>query len=408
MTIYGWIFRWFGWAIGLGLLTGALTYYRDGHVDWLTQLAGLGILIWWGWSWYREIQAKRSIERNMSNIHTELLLRQYLENQQSQIAAPPTSTPKPDLGVKEVLHQAEDERQLEMAQDPQVVFADMERKSSFGTISFILLLVGSTILGAVASALVVNNYGNLDVSVDRQPTTIPTQVAEQNISPPTSPKLIVPSSIPSTTIPVIPEFKIDEVDGRGLRYDPCDGPITIAINFGTVSTSTFNNATTWVINAAADVSRESGLEFIFTGATDKVPQDEYRDGRNGPATILIGLLKPGESGATLIKKGESWGLEWSRSIGHKTPNSEWLPIEAYDHQINADYSITETDIRRALLGAIGLDMVHKKRYSGSEELMSVVTSADNNSFEWVKENSAWGPGDILGMQAVGAINGCIG
>ncbi len=111
MTIYGWIFRWFGWAIGLSLLTGALTYYDDGHVDGLTQLAGLGILIWWGWSWYRVVQANRTIENNMSDVHTELLMRQYLESQQDQMTTPPKRAPNPDLGVMEALQRAEDARQ---------------------------------------------------------------------------------------------------------------------------------------------------------------------------------------------------------------------------------------------------------------------------------------------------------
>jgi serine/threonine protein kinase len=232
-------------------------------------------------------------------------------------------------------------------------------------------------------------------------------IDEQVISS-TSLESIVPATIPPTTIPVIPEFKLAEYEGRGVRFDPCDGPITIAVNFGTVSTSLFNNVTTWVTNAATDVSRESGLEFIFTGATDKVPKRKYRDGRNGSATILIGLLKPGESGATSIKKGETWGTDSFFSVGFKSSNSEWTPMESYDSQINADYPIFEEQIRRIFLQAIGLDTVKKTQYAASQELMAVVSEPDSNSFTWKKLNSAWGPGDILGMKAVGATNGCIG
>ena len=246
------------------------------------------------------------------------------------------------------------------------------------------------------------------VTQDKQDSGNDNTVTEETVISSTSLESIVPVTIPPTTIPVIPEFKLAEFEGRGLRFDPCDGPITIAVNFGTVSTSTFNNVTTWVTNAAADVSRESGLEFIFSGATDKVPKSKYRDGRNGAATILIGLLKPGESGATMIKMGETWGRNDSLSTGYKTSNSEWTPIEAYDVQINADYPIFEEQIRRSFLQAIGLDRVIKTQYAASEELMATVNSADGNSYTWKKSNSAWGPGDILGMKAVGAKNGCIG
>jgi hypothetical protein len=32
----------------------------------------------------------------------------------------------------------------------------------------------------------------------------------------------------------------------------------------------------------------------------------------------------------------------------------------------------------------------------------------DGSFKWLKINAEWGAGDILGMQAVGIKNGCIG
>jgi len=246
------------------------------------------------------------------------------------------------------------------------------------------------------------------VTQDKQDSGNDNTVTEQTVISSTSLESIVPATIPPTTIPVIPEFKLSEFEGRGRRFDPCDGPITIAVNFGTVSTYTSSNVTTWVTNAAADVSRESGLEFIFTGATDKVPKDKYRDGRNGAATILIGLLKPGESGTTLIKKGEDYGSNNSPSVGFKSSNSEWTPVESIDAQINADYSIDEADIRRIFLSAIGLDMVRKPQFAASEELMAISERLDGSLLRWIKTNSAWGPGDILGMKAVGAKNGCIG
>ena len=232
-------------------------------------------------------------------------------------------------------------------------------------------------------------------------------VEEQVVSS-TSLESIAPATIPPTTIPVIPEFSVAQFEGSGLRFDPCDGPITVAVNYGTVQTSVANNVTTWVNDAIEFVASETGLDFIFTGATDKVPKSKYRDGRNGSATILIGLLNPGESGATLIKEGETWGTNNFQSIGYKSSASQWVPMESFDSQINANQGIYEQNIRRILLQAIGLDYVKKLQYAASQELMAVVESADGNSFTWKKSNTAWGPGDILGMKAVGIKNGCIG
>ncbi len=232
-------------------------------------------------------------------------------------------------------------------------------------------------------------------------------VDEQVISS-TSLESIAPATIPPTTIPVIPEFSVAQFEGRGLRFDPCDGPITVAVNYGTVQTFVANNVTTWVNDSIEFVASETGLDFIFTGGTDKVPKSKYRDGRNGSATILIGLLNPGESGATLIKNGETWGTNYFQSIGYQSSASQWVPMESFDSQINANRDIFEEDIRRILLQAMGLDYVKKSQYAASQELMAVVESADGNSFTWKKTNSAWGPGDILGMKAVGIKNGCIG
>jgi hypothetical protein len=125
VTIYGWIFRWLGWAFGLGLLIGELTYYDDGHVDGLTRLAGLGILIWWGISWYRVVQTNRAIDSNVRDVHAELLLEQYLENQRQLRTQPP---PRQDaaLTMLDALKRAEDARQRGILTEAE--FQDVKRQ----------------------------------------------------------------------------------------------------------------------------------------------------------------------------------------------------------------------------------------------------------------------------------------
>lgn len=59
MTIYGWIFRWFGWLIGGALILGVTTPWRDGQVDGVSRLLGVGILLLWAWSWWRIIREDR-------------------------------------------------------------------------------------------------------------------------------------------------------------------------------------------------------------------------------------------------------------------------------------------------------------------------------------------------------------
>lgn len=61
MTIYGLLFKFFGWAIGLGLILGEFTYYTDGSSDGWTVAAGWAILGWWAWSTFgrRMLRARK-------------------------------------------------------------------------------------------------------------------------------------------------------------------------------------------------------------------------------------------------------------------------------------------------------------------------------------------------------------
>ena len=47
MTIYGLIFRLFGWLFGALMMLGKWTFWQDGHVDVTSRLAGAGVLVLW-------------------------------------------------------------------------------------------------------------------------------------------------------------------------------------------------------------------------------------------------------------------------------------------------------------------------------------------------------------------------
>lgn len=52
MTLYGLLFRWFGWFFGGALALGTMTPWRDGRVDAASRFLGVGILLLWGWHWW--------------------------------------------------------------------------------------------------------------------------------------------------------------------------------------------------------------------------------------------------------------------------------------------------------------------------------------------------------------------
>ena len=76
MTFYGWIFRYLGWAFGLALASGEMTFYEDGHADNVTKLAGLAMIGYWCWSLWREgdirDRTQNQLRVNLHKTQTEL------------------------------------------------------------------------------------------------------------------------------------------------------------------------------------------------------------------------------------------------------------------------------------------------------------------------------------------------
>ena len=218
-------------------------------------------------------------------------------------------------------------------------------------------------------------------------------------------------STPTTfTVPVVPRFKVSEYEGRGLRFDPCAGVITVAVNYGSLPAYKQDQVTKILQSSLSFISGESGLEFLFTGSSDAVPKDPWRDARNGSKAILFGFLEPGESGAKMIKAGEEWGSEESRFISNTSSSSQWTAILGMDVQIvpsrfSGEISLTVA-LRRSLLLSIGLTWVDEPTGWESAELLGARIGVE--TLTPLKMTPEWGPGDILGMKAVGKSNGCIG
>ena len=222
----------------------------------------------------------------------------------------------------------------------------------------------------------------------------------------------VQDSTPTTfTVPVVPRFKLSEYEGRGLRFDPCVGVITVAVNYGSLSAYKQDQVTKILQSSLSFISGESGLEFLFTGSTDALPQEPWRDARNGSKTILFAFLEPGELGTKMIKAGEGWESEENRFLSRTSASSQWRAISGMDIQIvpslfSGEISLTVV-IRQELLLAIGLAWTEEDAgKSTSNELLGA--KFGDGMITPLKTTPEWGPGDILGMKAVGKSNGCIG
>ena len=112
----------------------------------------------------------------------------------------------------------------------------------------------------------------------------------------------------------------------------------------------------------------------------------------------------------MISVGERWGFDSFVSLSNSSSNSQWQGIEGHQAQIVPSRYSGETEltivIRRILLLSIGLDYVEEKAGStSSSEIMGAIRT--DGVVTPLKTTVDWGPGDLLGMKAVGKDNGCI-
>jgi serine/threonine protein kinase len=195
----------------------------------------------------------------------------------------------------------------------------------------------------------------------------------------------------TTSVAITPEFKLWRDKGKAHRWNPCGGAINVSINYGELSVSEREMATTAFNQAISEVSEISGLPLLSSGTTDRIPRKVYRQGRNGSEGIVRALLPPGKG---IITVEDGWYLDYSMSItGY---SGSWIEIESVDMQLNSSRVSSPADylqaMRTALLASIGLTWVDS-RY----EIMTGGRASVRD----------FGPGDVQGMIAVGKSQGCI-
>jgi serine/threonine protein kinase len=205
--------------------------------------------------------------------------------------------------------------------------------------------------------------------------------------------------IPSTTTePITPRFELRRSKGKSTRWDPCAGPINVAVNFGQLKSSQIDHVTKAVIQTINEVSDISGLTLTYSGSTGRIPSlAKFRDGRNGSEAMLIAFLPEGKG---MSKVGENYVHRISLSNG--AGSATWLEIVAYDGQIPnhldggtfEQYLLAVRRIVLAMVGLIGVVSDHE------------IMGTDADGF-MAGNQTDYGPGDILGLKAVGKNQGCI-
>lgn len=155
----------------------------------------------------------------------------------------------------------------------------------------------------------------------------------------------------------------------------------------------------------ATLSRHSGLEFVYSGPTLRHFTKDFREGRNGNEAIILDFLPSNQVSPNILE-------QVSPSINPMGSSREWWSLEAADIEIDAQLEFMywpkhgwgDSLILRRLLEASGL-----KGVNSQYEVMSIPNNISERfrTNEFFYMNLELGPGDILGLHAVGAEQGCI-
>jgi len=218
----------------------------------------------------------------------------------------------------------------------------------------------------------------------------------------------------TTTEPPPPVYKINkyERDGRdvGVRFNPCQDPIHINLNPNNKLDATETaNLGLFLIEQSIFLEQVTGIDMLYMGLTGRTPVSAYRSGED----IDIFFGDPGDS--ALLEADEmyyySTHTSWDRVDG------TFGEVDAFQIHANADYvsdwfedgELTNDGrwvIMHMLGKALGLSTLERSDFpsdypSGKQRTEIMYWQPTRGSH--VPE---WGPGDLMGLFAVGAINGC--
>lgn len=204
---------------------------------------------------------------------------------------------------------------------------------------------------------------------------------------------------------VLPLFALDKLEEKALRWDPCAGPIRVAVNFGSLLAEQRKQVDVIMARSIETLRRHSGLEFVYAGASLRRAANEFRAGRRGNEAILLDFVPSDELSGNVLENSFP-------SIDPLVSSRVWWALESADIKMDAqmdgffwpNHGWGDELVLRRLLEVSGLRGVNSQY-----EVMNIPLNASERyrMTEFFNMNLELGPGDILGLHAVGAEQGCI-
>jgi serine/threonine protein kinase len=278
------------------------------------------------------------------------------------------------------------------------------------------VLVGVvTVLGlgvGVVATLDATNVADLGIIVEPEASASSEPPAT---TPSSSPTTVGIARTTTTTQPPPPAYKLLEFEGVQVRWNPCDGPISIYLNTaGKLRPAQEASVARFLSKTAIELTEMTGLVVLYAGATSDKTRNAYRSGER----ILIQIDSPG-NGILPSSDSEYIGQTF---LSMDRSRRGFREIDHFDIHINSDL-FTPTFFSGSEVNTYGKRIL--MRYLGQGMGLEYLEDADmigfgiddsdqmnNEIMYWgpaippsVSEPK-WGPGDQLGMVLVGATNGC--
>jgi hypothetical protein len=232
-----------------------------------------------------------------------------------------------------------------------------------------------------------------------------------------------------------PDAQIEPV---GRRWDPCGGPVRIAINpNGFLSEDQIADWESKVLQWAGEITQASGLAVVYSGQTDETPRPMQYWGdpgvpggiRRSPVDILIYWGPHDSTPYAEISYSTDWYRGRTRTEKDQDlwlGESRWTAMIYYDIHINTNgsdyYWLQPGSGSRFLMNvlgmAFGLTGLHYKENMPKSQIGNVPDGGLPDDFRteimywqgWglgTISDPEWGPGDLIGFGLVGSNNGCI-
>ena len=293
-------------------------------------------------------------------------------------------------------------------------------------LAFALLAVAVVGGGGVGAAILLSASGDTPSQLATDSSTTTVTSAATTTAPPTTTEQIVEvatttteaevrvarTTTTSTTVPLVPVYKLYEHEGRTFRWNPCQNPISIYLNNsdGSLKDAELAAIARFLQNQAYQLTRITGHTVFYRGLTDERTSDVFKSGEK----ILIQISDGGDG----LLRNQEYAATSQQSYD-RASGGTW-EVDAVQIHILSDMFLAYSDgtlstrskhvLMFSLGRAFGLASLTRSDFLGFGVSKSAEMRAERMNWDTVSNSRTpydgeWGPGDELGM-SIAQMGGC--